>query len=92
MSFISIGTFTIFLTFIKNSGEPSNMYGCVNTESADAPPLTIFNAISTGSVISLILPNAGDENFTSVIIVACSDFAIIFSKSVPEFGSDSLMS
>ena len=54
--------------------------------------IDIFNAISTGSVISLILPNAGDENFISVINVACSDFVIIFSKSVQEFGSDSLMS
>ena len=39
-----------------------------------------------------MLPNAGDENFTSVINVACTDSVIIFSKSVPEFGSDSLMS
>ena len=68
------------------------MYGCVSTESADAPPLTISNAISTGSVISLILPNAGDENFTSVINAARSDFVILFPKSIPEFGRESSMS
>ena len=68
------------------------MYGCVNTDSAAAPPLTIFFAISTGSVIFLILPKAGDENFTSVISEALFDSVMICPKSFPEFGICSLMS
>jgi len=89
MSFISIGIFTTFLIFIKISGEPSKRYGCVNTDSADAPPFTISNAISTGLEIFLILPNAGDENFTSVINGAYCDFVMISSRFIFDLGSDS---
>ena len=92
MSFINIGTFTAFLTCIKSSGEPSNKNGWVNTDNAHAPPSTIFLAISTGSDIFLIFPNAGDENFISVINAACFDLIILSFKSIPEFGKGSIIS
>jgi len=55
---------------MNNSGEPLKRNGCVKTDSAIPPPFIIFFAMSTGSVTFLISPNAGDENFTSVISAA----------------------
>ena len=42
--------------------------------------------ITTGN----LLPNAGDENFTSVIKVACCDLVRTSSKLISEFESDSV--
>ena len=82
MSFISIGTSTAFLTFMNNSGEPLKRNGCVKTDNAVAPPFIICFAISIGLDTFLISPNAGDENFTSVISAACVEFLICSLRSI----------
>jgi hypothetical protein len=51
----------------KYSIEPSNKQGCVSTDMPIAPESTIVFAISTGSVLVLIFPWEGEENFTSVM-------------------------
>ena len=43
----------------------------------------------TGSDTFLIFPNAGDENFISVINGACCDLIITSSKSISDLDSDS---
>src|SRR3970040_55241 len=53
------------------SGDPENKCGCVSMDNAFAPPSIIDFAIPTGSDFFLISPNDGEENFISVIRVAC---------------------
>jgi len=67
---------------MNNSGEPLKRNGCVKTDNAVAPPFIIFFAMLIGSDISLISPNAGDENFISVINAACVEFLICSLRSI----------
>jgi hypothetical protein len=51
----------------KYSIEPLNKEGCVSTDIPIAPESTIIFAISAGSVLLLIFPWEGEENFISVM-------------------------
>ncbi len=54
-------------------------------DNAFEPPAIICFAITVGSPIVLILPNDGDENFTSVSNVACGLDVMICLKSWSDF-------
>jgi len=67
---------------MNNSGEPLKRNGCVKTDNAIAPPFIICFAISIGLDTFLISPNAGDENFISVISAPWGEFLICSLRTI----------